>query len=239
MSDLLAAVLDAHGGLPLWQGYRRVEATIVSGGELWAMKGVPQDPTPRRMRAELHREWASVAPFGAPDQRTDFTPDRIAIVKTDGAVVAERRDPRARFADHAMTTPWDPLDRAYFNGYAMWTYLVIPFLLASPQVRTSEESPWREAGETWRVLRAEFSPDIATHSPVQRFYFGDDGLLRRHDYDVEIAGGFGAAQLVGDYVEADGVMAPTRRRAFLRGPDGKPVPDRLMVSIDLSEIRFE
>jgi hypothetical protein len=34
-------------------------------------------------------------------------------------------------------------------------------------------------------------------------------------------------------------MAPTRRRAFLRGPDGKPVPDRLMVSIDLSEIRFE
>jgi hypothetical protein len=42
-----------------------------------------------------------------------FTPDRIAIEKLDGTVVAERRDPRDSFAG-----PWDALHRAYFNGEA-------------------------------------------------------------------------------------------------------------------------
>jgi hypothetical protein len=239
MNGLLADVLEAHGGLARWNGYSRARATIVSGGALWGMKGVPQDATPRLMRVELHRQWASVSPYGAPDQLTDYTPDRIAIVKADGALVAERRDPRAHFEGHRLASPWDALDRAYFNGYALWTYLTTPFLLASPQVTTTEEAPWREGEESWRVLRAEFSPEIATHNPVQRFYFGDDGLLRRHDYEVEIAGGLVSAQMVGDYVEADGLMLPTRRRAYLQGPDGRPAPVSLMVSIDLSDIHFE
>jgi hypothetical protein len=239
MNGLLANVLEAHGGLARWNSYSRVTTTIVSGGALWGMKGVPQDATPRLMHVELHRQWASVRPYGAPDQLTDFTPDRIAILKADGALVAERRDPRAHFDGHRLATPWDALDRAYFNGYALWTYLTAPFLLASPQVRTTEESPWREGEETWRVLRAEFSPGIATHSPVQRFYFGDDGLLRRHDYDVDIAGELSGAQLVGDYVEADGLMLPTRRRAYAPGPGRRPDLERLMVSIDLSDIHFE
>jgi hypothetical protein len=32
---------------------------------------------------------------------------------------------------------------------------------------------------------------------------------------------------------------PTRRRAYVRGPDLKPVRDLLMVSIDLSEYSFD
>ena len=45
--------------------------------------------------------------------------------------------------------------------------------------------------------------------------------------------------LVGDYVEADGLKLPTRRRAYLQGPDRRPDPDALMVTIDVSEIHFE
>ena len=239
MNDLLAEVLEAHGGLGRWTGYSRARATIVTGGGLWSLKQVPQDPAPRLMRVELHRQWASLSPYGAPGQSTDFTPERIAILKADGAVVAERRDPRAHFAGHQWSTPWDALDRAYFNGYALWTYLTTPFLLASPEVRTTEEAPFSEGEETWRVLRAEFSPKVATHSAVQRFFFGDDGLLRRHDYQLEIAPGLGGAQLVGDYVEADGLKLPTRRRAYAPGPDGQPDLDQLLVSIDLSDIHFE
>ena len=78
MSDLLDSVLEAHGGLPRWRGFSRVRATIVTGGELFEIKGLPQDPTPRQMTVALHHEWASVAPFGAPDQRTDFTADSLA-----------------------------------------------------------------------------------------------------------------------------------------------------------------
>ena len=46
-----------------------------------------------------------------------------------------------------MTTPWDALHRAYFNGYALWTYLTTPFLLAMDGVRVEETEPWQEGSE--------------------------------------------------------------------------------------------
>src|ERR1700749_1910444 len=195
MNELLGEILEAHGGLRLWDEFERVGATIVSGGGLFPLKGVPQDSSPRRMTVWLHEERSSVFPFGAPDQRTMFTPERVAIEKLDGTIVAERRAPRDSFAGHQMSTPWDALHRAYFNGYALWTYLTTPFLLALDGVRVEETEPWREGAETWRVLRAYFPGSIETHSLIQDFFFGEDFMLRRHDYSVNIAGGFGAAQL--------------------------------------------
>src|SRR6516225_4480090 len=95
-----------------WNGYKKINATIVSGWGFFPLKGTIQDPEPRRMTVWLHEERASVFPYGAPDQRTIFTPARIAIEKLDGTVIAERRDPRDSFAGHQMSTPWDALHRA-------------------------------------------------------------------------------------------------------------------------------
>src|SRR5262252_4107730 len=119
MNELLARIIDAHGGIDCWNQYERVEATIVSGGGFFRLKGVPQDSTPRRMTVWLHEERSSVFPFGAPDQRTMFTPERIAIEKLDGAVVAERQIPRDSFAGHQMSSPSPALQRASLNGEAL------------------------------------------------------------------------------------------------------------------------
>jgi hypothetical protein len=235
---LLASIVEAHGGLDRWRRLTRAGATIVTGGAFWGMKNLTQDQDPRRMTVSLHEERCSLAPFGDPDWHTEFTPDRVAILRDDGTVVAERRDPRASFAGHEMTTPWDPLHRAYFNGYALWTYLTTPFLLTMDGVQVTEGQPWTEGSETLRVLRARFPGSIATHGELQDFFFGDDLLLRRHDYNVEVAGGFAAAQLVYDSIEADGIRLPSRRRACLRGSDSRPSLDRLLVSIDISDVRF-
>lgn len=238
MNDLLSQIIATHGGMERWRRYEKVQATIVSSGGLFRLKGMPQDPTPRRMTAWLHQERASIIPFGAPDQFSMFTPDRVAIEKLGGTVIAERLEPVASFSGHQMATPWDPLQRAYFNGEAMWTYLTTPFLLAMDGVETDEMEPWNEGEETWRVLRATFPSSLETHSRVQLFYFGDDMRLRRHDYNVDVAGGFDAAQLTSDYVEADGILLPTRRRAYMRGPDRRPITELMMVTIELSDISF-
>ena len=190
MNEFLVKIIDAHGGTDRWHWNEKVEATIVSGGGLFALKGVPQDANPRRMTVWLHEERSSVSPYGAPDQRTMFTPERIAIEKLDGTMVAERYAPRDSFAGHQMNTPWDPLHRAYFNGEALWTYLTTPFLLAMDGVR------------------------------------------------VNIAGGFAAAQLTSDYVDANGIRLPSKRRAYTRGPDRRPILEMLMVSIDISDVSF-
>jgi hypothetical protein len=78
--------------LGYFAGYRMwtYRASIVSGGELWGIKGLMQDPAPRQMTVALHRESAAVQPFGSADHKTDFTRDRIAIENLDGRVVRER-----------------------------------------------------------------------------------------------------------------------------------------------------
>jgi len=56
---------------------------------------------------------------------------------------------------------------------------------------------------------------------------------------VNIAGGFPAAQLTSDYVVADGIHLPTKRLAYTRGPDRRPIKEMLMVFIDISEVSFD
>src|ERR1700730_882632 len=238
MSRLLDKVLDAHGGLLRWHSSSMVEVTIVSGVKLWQIKGQPQDSAPRRMTVALHREWASVRPFGAPDQRSDFTPERIAIEELDGRVVAERATPRASFTGHVLETPWDPLQRAYFNGYALWTYLTTPFLLTLPGFTVTEIDTVHLAGKEWAGRGAPSPDSLASHSRVQEFYFNSDYLLCRHDYRVDVAGGVAAIQYVYDIVQADGIKLPSKRRAYRCGSDGRPMADELMVSIDLSDIHL-
>jgi len=55
---------------------------------------------------------------------------------------------------------------------------------------------------------------------------------------INIAGGFAASQLTSDYIVADDIHLPTRRRAYTRGPGCRPILDMLMVSIDISEVSF-
>jgi hypothetical protein len=238
MIPLLADAIEAHGGLRRWNTHENLTATIACGGDLWALKEIEQDQAPRTMRIDLHREWASIAPFGRPGQRSEFTPGRIAIVAEDGRVIAERTSPRSSFVQHDMRTHWDPLHRAYFKGYALWTCLTTPFLLAAEGFQLREIEPWREGAEVWRGLRATFPAAIASHSTEQDFYFGPDMLIRRHDYRVEIAGNFPAAQYISELINIDGIKLPTRRRVYLRDENLGPMLDALMVSIDLSAFRF-
>lgn len=237
-SDLLDAVLTAHGGWHRWQRFTRMNATIVTGGTLWGLKGQPQDPEPRLMSVALQRQWASVHPFGAPDQRTDFTAERVAIDKLDGSLVSESICPRETFDGHTLETPWNPLQRAYFNGYALWTYLTTPFFMALPGFEVHEIAPVDDQGERWSGLQVEFPDHAAGHSRRQEFYFGSDFLLRRHDYRVDVAGGFAARQYVYDPVEVGGIILPTRRRAYRLDNDGRLLPDELMVAIDISDIHL-
>ena len=59
VSALLTQAIDAHRGMARWNECEKVEATIVSGGGFFPLKGVIQDPEPRRMTVWLHEERSS------------------------------------------------------------------------------------------------------------------------------------------------------------------------------------
>jgi hypothetical protein len=238
MGDLLETVIEAHGGLERWNQLDTVSARLIQGGVLWPFKGQPGVLDDVVVTASLHEERVSHRPFGAADRHSAFTPDRVAIETDDGTVVEALDQPRASFAGHAPDTPWSTLQLAYFVGTAMWTYLTQPFSFTLPGFETSELEPWDEAGQRWRRLRVTWPGNLATHSTGQTLYFDDDGLLTRHDYDVEINAGNPAAHYVSGYAEVEGIRLPTKHRIFPRAPDGRSLPEPLFVSIDLSEIAF-
>jgi hypothetical protein len=238
MSDLLATVIHAHGGLERWNQLNTVSARLTQGGALWALKGQPGVLDDVVVTASLHEERASHRPFGAPDLHSAFTPERVAIENDDGAVLEALDQPRDSFAGHTLEAPWSTLQLAYFAGYAMWTYLTQPFSFAMPGFTTRELEPWDEAGQRWRRLHVVWPSDLATHSAEQTLYVDDDGLLTRHDYEVEIMGGTTAAHHLSDYEEVAGIKLPTRHMIFPRSPDGQPLAEPLVVSIELSEIAF-
>jgi hypothetical protein len=238
MDPLAKLAIDAHGGLDRWKQFDTVSADLVQGGVLWQVKGQAGTLDRTTVTVGLKIEWASHSPFGAVGRKSRFEPGRVAIESTDGVVLEEIRQPRQSFAGHTLQTPWTELQLAYFAGCAMWTYLNTPFVLAWPGVLCRELSPWRENGETWRRLEVNFPASIATHSARQALYFDESGLLKRHDYDVEIAGGTPGAHYIDGYTEVAGIRFPTVRRIFARQADGSVNRDPLVVSIDLSDIRL-
>lgn len=238
MIRLKELAIEAHGGLQRWQQFEQVSADLLQGGVLWPLKGQPQTLERTTVTVGLQKEWASHAPFSADDRRSRFEPGRVALEAGDGTVLEELLQPRASFTGHKLQTPWSDLQLAYFAGCAMWTYLNIPFLLAWPGVETEELEPWHADDGDWRRLAVRFPADIATHSTVQTLYFDGEGLLKRHDYDVEIAGNTPGAHIIESYAEVSGIKFPTRRRIYARQPDGSFGTDPLVVSIDLSNIRL-
>ena len=65
-----------------------------------------------------------------------------------------------------------------------------------------------------------------------------NGWVQSLDYAVDILGGGPAVNYPSEYREFDGIMVPTRRRIYVRGPDGAPVPDPASIAIDITNVAF-
>jgi hypothetical protein len=151
-------------------------------------------------------------------------------------VVAERESPRAAFAGHERSTPWDKLHLTYFVGYAMWNYLTVPFLFKRVGFETRELEAHAEGGETWRV-EVTYPQDVPAHCSVQRLYLDADGMLKRLDYVTDVLGGVGAHYCY-DPKKFDGLVIPTLRRVVRRFPEGPRLSGPTSVLLDYSFVRI-
>ena len=156
-----------------------------------------------------------------------------------GHISQERNDPEASFIGQSRETPWDPLHVAYFQGEALWTYLNTPFLYTQPGFVTEEIAPIDVDGERWHRLKVTFRDRIKSHTKEQISCFGPDGLLRRHDYTVDILGGATGLNYAYEYRDIDGLQFFTKRRIYAYEGDYVLVPQPLLVNIDVSAITLE
>jgi hypothetical protein len=187
------------------------------------------------MRADTRQPALTITPFPSPGSVGHFAPDRVWIAGENNKLVSELNQPRDSFAGAVLATKWNELQELYFAGYAFWNYFTTPFLLAQPGVEVKEIEPHKEDGETWRPLSVIFPPDIPTHSAHQTFYFNDKGLLQRHDYATDVAGGV-ASHYCFDHVTFDDIVVPTLRRVVKRRTDGPVIHGPTAVLILISDV---
>lgn len=232
MNDLLATAVAAHGGMERWNRIRTIRAEAAITGAFWQIKGKDNALRDIRFEVDTTRQRLSMD-FVGQDRRSLFDPDRVVMQHPVGTVVDSRDDPERSFDGHQFQTPWDDLHLAYFTGEALWTYLNTPFLLTRPGFVCDEIAPIDADGETWRRLNVTFPEHIKTHTRKQVFCFGPDGLLRRHDFTIDIVDPGTESQLyAADYREIDGIVIPATRRAYTTMGDDQIV----LVAIDMADI---
>jgi hypothetical protein len=237
MNELLSLAIKAHGGQDRWDKVTSVEVAASITGAIWHVKSKPDVLRNVVMTADTRVERLTTL-FVGQDRRSAFEPDRVVIEKRDGTLIEARDNPEASFEGQQLDTPWDDIHVAYFSGEALWTYLNTPFLYARDDFSSEEISPIEADGETWRRLKVTFPDTVKSHTREQISCFGPDGLLRRHDYTVDILGGGTGLNYASGYEDVDGIIVPTRRRVYAYEGDYQLVPEPLLVAIDLTDIKL-
>jgi hypothetical protein len=237
MDDLLNKAVAAHGGLARWRQLRQLSASMSITGAIWPAKNQADALVNIRVEAQLHSQHVIIHQL---DRRRKliFTPQRVALETESGELLGSRDNPRESFKGQTQFSLWDDLHLAYFCGYALWTYLTTPFLYTSPGFLVEEIETWNEGGQRWRVLQVRFPDHITSHSHVQSSYFGDDGLLRRHEYTVDVMGGAHGLNYASDYQVFDGILVPTKRRIYGYDDRKQRIPAPLLIAIDIDEVIF-
>jgi hypothetical protein len=232
VNDLLADVLAAHGGLDRWNRIRAIRVDAAITGAFWEVKGKADAVKDVHFEVDTTRQRMTMD-FAGQNRRSIFEPDRVVLQQDDGTLVDARDDPERSFDGHRVQTPWDDLHLAYFTGEALWTYLNAPFVFARRGFVCDEIAPIEADGETWRRLSVTFPGHIKSHTREQVFCFGPDGLLRRHDFTIDIVDPDTEAQLhAAGYRDVDGIVIPATRRAYTTVGEDRTV----LVAIDMAGI---
>jgi hypothetical protein len=235
MNDLLQKAVDAHGGLKRWDKISTITVAASLTGAIWFVKSQGDYLKDVVMTIDTTKE-KLITNFPGQDKRFLFEPQHVKMERRDGTPLMKRENPEESFIGQARETPWDDLHVAYFQGEALWTYLNTPFLYTKPGFVTEEIASIEVDGEKWRRLKITFPDNIKSHTREQISCFGPDGLLRRHDYTVDILGGATGLNYASEYRNVDGIIIPTKRRIYAYEGDYQLVPEPLLVKIDMGEI---
>jgi hypothetical protein len=238
MNDLLRLALQAHGGLQQWRQLKVVRASASLTGALWRLKGHADVFNNIQVEAQFNRQHLITHLIGE-NRRTTFTPGRVSSESESGELQALRDNPRSAY--QGLESPWDDLHVAYFASCALWSYLTIPFLYTYPGF-VSEELKNSRLGTKMENPGDRLRLRLLNRSPRTRAdqfpYFGPDGLLRRHEYTIDVLGGARGPNYASDYRSSNGIIVPHKRRVFAYDGEKRKVAEPLLVAIDIHDIEF-
>jgi hypothetical protein len=214
---LLATAIDRHGGWEAWKALRVliVKPRALSGLLPWLKGHGRTFGLPSRAEVRPHDAKATFFDYPTKDATGTFAAGAITLTDASGASVLSLADARAQYRGVRKLRRWSAADALYFFGYALTHYHSLPFSLARGEPRRLVRI--RSGGRALAGVEVELPADLHTHCRRQTFYFDQEGLLRRHDYVAEIAGGWArGAHFWRDFVTVGGIQMATVRHVVAR-----------------------
>jgi len=235
--DLLREAIEAHGGLERWLSVQEFVIRAKTGGIALPLRFQPGAFRYYEAHISTTEPRTTIFPHPGGEYRGVFESTTVQVLDPNMSVVQERKNARRFFTGFRRKFYWDDLDVMYFGGYALWNYLNLPFILASPGVIVNETDPWKGDKKTLRRLHAVFPEDMPTHCREQTFYFDSDNLLVRHDYTAEVFGQWAkASHYSWKHRNFDGIVIPTRRKVYPRKASNDPFRMITLVSIRIDSV---
>jgi hypothetical protein len=212
---LVERAFHAHGGLDSWNKVQTLlfEVKDVSGW-LFTMKGLGHTFSfPEKFEVHLHKDTVICPDYPLPGQQGRYQKGSVVIKQIDsGTTILESPDHRTTFNSWRKYRRWTPLDALYFFGYAVLHYHQVPFTLPQTRWLRSVESVKDGPG-----MEVEFPNSVITHCRKQRFYFGQTGLISRHDYTADVVSGMATgAHYWQDYQTVADIQIAGRRKVLVQ-----------------------
>jgi len=213
--SLRERVLEAAGGRR-WATLRHFTGHLMLNGSL--VEPLARGQSLKEIVAEGNLVRRSIRISGFSEGGAwGFSPEFVTIQRHDGAFVGAGR----AAAPRVFESPKDEPEMVYLCGLSIWNCMTAPAGLLGLGAQTEELGAWSEHGETWERMKVTAPEGALAYSREAVMYFGEDGLIRRTDFDVQC----GQLLRLTDYASAhqafSGVTMPTLHRIVSReAPDG-------------------
>jgi hypothetical protein len=227
-------VLEAGGGAH-WTTLRRFTSHLMLHGSL--VQPLEGTHSLREIVAEgdLVSRSIRISGFSDAGAAWGFYPDYVTIQQDDGAFVGARRDAAPR----PFRNPKDEVELVYLCGLSIWSCMTAPLSLLEHDADAEELGAWSEHGQTWWRLRVRAPQGALACSRELVMYFGDDGLLRRTDFDVECGGTISLVDYASAHQSFSGLTVPTLHRTLLRTPSGEALRKKPLLDVEIFDAAFD
>jgi hypothetical protein len=227
-------VLEAVGGAR-WAEVRHFTGHLLLGGSLLEPLAPGQSLKEIVAECDLANRAIRISGFSDSGAAWGFSPEFVTIQRDDGGFKGARRGAAPR----PFTTPKDEEELVYLCGLSIWNCMTAPAGLLGPGAQTEELGDWVEHGETWRRLQVTAPEGVLAYAREATMYIGDDGLLRRTDFEVQC----GQRLQLADYASAhqmfSGLTIPTLHRIVNRAGGAKGVPEPPVLDIEVFDASFD
>ena len=217
-NDLINRICNAHGGLDRWKLVESIQMQLDIFGPILVTKF--KSPWLSNITANIFTDkpYVSLHNFPQEGHTGIFDGFTVCIYNANDQIYCERNYTHDDELSNKPRLHWDHLDMIYFLGNALWNSSCSPYIFHNKGFECHQGADFiNRDGSILSSLHVRYPTHIPTHSRQQIFYFDQQGLLKRHDYNADTSSPFASgSHICGEHKTFDGLTFPTHRSVFPR-----------------------